>query len=157
MESGVNWRVNLFLWAGFLITLAAFLSYYLLFVRLPQTRDFPWVNWFLFVVGLHFIVVGLRRAFRRPQEYRGRVGGSIVAVLAVLIIGLFGIFNLYLSKQLPHSSEAPRVGQKAPNFALPDRNDNPVSLADLLATPVPGQASGTKPHGVLLVFYRGYW
>jgi peroxiredoxin len=40
----------------------------------------------------------------------------------------------------------PRVGEKAPEFALPDQNRKQVALADLL--------SGK---GALLIFYRGHW
>jgi peroxiredoxin len=42
---------------------------------------------------------------------------------------------------------APRVGQKAPEFMLPDQNEKPVALADLL--------SNSK--AVALIFYRGFW
>jgi peroxiredoxin len=47
---------------------------------------------------------------------------------------------------LPASAAAPRVGQKAPDFTLPDQNGRTVALADLISD-----------NGVLLIFYRGYW
>jgi hypothetical protein len=59
------------------------------------------------------------------------------------------------------------VGQKAPDFTLSDTNGKPVSLSELLSTPINGktmnapvgnaQQAPTSPKGVLLVFYRGYW
>ena len=147
-------RWNLFVWAGFLLVVVAFLSYYHFFARFPVTRDFPWANLLLFAAGGFLLVVGLRRAFGQPEAYRGKIAGSIFAVLSVLIFGLFGFYNFYLSKLLPASPAAPGVGQKAPNFTLPDQNGKSVSLAELLASP---STAGAKPSGVILVFYRGYW
>jgi peroxiredoxin len=54
---------------------------------------------------------------------------------------------------LPASKGAPQVGQKMPEFSLPDADGKQVSLNELLSTPVDGQS----PKGVLLIFYRGYW
>jgi peroxiredoxin len=53
---------------------------------------------------------------------------------------------------------APRVGQKAPDFTLPDTAGKRVSLSELLASPAAGagEANG-KTRWVVLIFYRGYW
>jgi hypothetical protein len=140
-------------WAGFLITIGAFLSYFLLFARFPVTRDVPWVNALLFVAGATLVAVGLRRAFRRNSDYGGRIAAPILAVLSLLVIGLFGVF-LYAGRQLPKSGEAPRAGQQAPEFSLADvATGRTVSLSELLSAPV----GGRPPRGVVLVFYRGYW
>jgi hypothetical protein len=143
-------------WIGFLVTLAAFLSYYLFFDRYPVTRDFPWVNLLLFAIGGFLLFVGLKRAFGQPQLYRGRISGSLLAGLSLLIFGFFGYLNFYYSRQLPPSTGAPRVGQQAPDFALPDKDAKQVSLADLLTLPIASSTS-EKPNGVILIFYRGYW
>jgi hypothetical protein len=71
---------------------------------------------------------------------------------ALLIFVFFVCLNSSFA-QLPLSTGAPYVGQKAPAFALPDQNGKLVSLADLLK-PMPG---GKKTAGVALIFYRGYW
>ncbi|HET7287403.1 MAG TPA: hypothetical protein VFI71_08035, partial [Pyrinomonadaceae bacterium] len=77
----------------------------------------------------------------------------IVATLSVVIIGLF-VFTIFVGgRWLPASKGAPQVGQRAPEFTLPDANGKQVSLNELLTSPI----NGTAPKGVLLVFYRGYW
>jgi len=75
------------------------------------------------------------------------------STLALLIFILFGFLNLGYS-QLPLSTGAPYVGQKAPSFTLPDQHGKPVSLADLLK---PAAGARGKSGGLVLIFYRGYW
>jgi peroxiredoxin len=59
-------------------------------------------------------------------------------------------------RQVPPSTGAPRVGEKVPAFTLPDENDKPVSLADLLSSRTPS-TSTARANEVLLIFYRGFW
>src|SRR5262245_41696316 len=148
-------RFNWPLWAGFLLSLAAFLSYFFVFVWFPSTRDFPWANLLLFALAIVLLVLGLRRGFspERSHPTRSKIVSSIVAVLGVLVFAFF-IFVVFVSgRWLPASHGATQVGQKAPDFSLSDKNDKTVSLTELLSTPINGKA----PRGVLLVFYRGYW
>ncbi len=125
----------------------ALLSYVPVFALFPVTRDVPWVNYLLFLAGLLLLGAGLRRAFREPEQYRGKISGSILATLSVLLVGFFLFGILYIGKQLPASSEAPHLGQAAPLFALANAEGKQTSLADLL--------KGRR--GVVLIFYRGYW
>ena|SRR5215472_17531612 len=138
-----NWS----LWIGFLFVLAGFFTYTFFFARFPVTRDFPSANLLLFCGGAIVLVVGLFRAFGKPQVYRGKILGSILVALSALMIGFFCYAFFYGLRQVPPSTGAPHIGQKAPEFTLPDQNDKPVALADLL--------SGSK--GTLLIFYRGFW
>jgi hypothetical protein len=149
--TGFNWP----LWAGFLLSLIAFLSYPFLFVRFPVTRDFPWANLLLFAFAAALLIVGVRRAFaaERSHPRRSKVAGIILATLSVAIFGFFIFAALIFARNLPPSHGAPRVGQKAPDFTLADTNSKSVSLSELLTSPV----NGNSPKGVLLVFYRGYW
>jgi peroxiredoxin len=64
--------------------------------------------------------------------------------------------GLAASAQLPASKGAPKVGEKMPDFTLPDTSGKAVRLYDLMATPLEG-SSEKKGSWVLLVFYRGYW
>jgi hypothetical protein len=142
MKRKWNWPI----WVGFVLVLGGLFSYEF-FVRFPITRDFPWANLLLFGVGGALLIVGLFRAFGRPQLYRCKIFGSIFAVIALFLFALFSYEIFYVLRQVPLSSQAPRVGEKAPEFTLADQNGKPVALADLL--------SSSK--AVVLIFYRGFW
>jgi hypothetical protein len=151
----VKWRWNWLLWLGFLFVVAALFSYPF-FVLFPVTRDFPWANLALFCAGGVLLGAGIKRAFRQPERYRGKILGPILAVLSVLVFALFAYGIFYEVRQLPSATGAPAVGQKAPDFTLPDQNGKSVALADVLLSPAAGQANPTAK-GLLLIFYRGYW
>jgi hypothetical protein len=137
---------NLLPLAGFLLCGIAFISYPLFFAGFPVTRDVPWVNWLLFLLGLGMVGLGIARAFRQPERFRGRVAGPIFGVLSLAVLGFFLMMTLVGARQLPESAGAPKVGEKAPDFTLPDSQGRPVSLSGV---------SGSS--WVLLIFYRGYW
>jgi hypothetical protein len=145
MKRNWNWPI----WIGFLFMLAGFLTYPL-FIRFPITRDFPWANFVLFAVGGILLLRGLTRAFGKRDRYRGQIFGSIFAVLGLLIFGFFSYLVFYELKQLPASIGAPHVGQKAPDFTLPDQDGKAVALTDLIS-------NQGKSAGAVLIFYRGFW
>lgn len=147
----LNWPI----WAGFLLSLIAFLSYPFVFVWFPVTRDFPWANLLLFAVAAALLLLGVRRAFsaNRPHPRRSKIAGAILVTLSVAVFAFFIFATFIIARRLPASPEHPRVSQKAPDFTLSDTNSQPVSLSHLLSSPV----NGKPPKGVLLVFYRGYW
>lgn len=147
-------RWNLLPLGGFIIVVAAFLSYFLFFAYFPATRDFPWLNLLLFGVGLVVLGVGSRRAFAQPGRWFSKLSASLLSVLSVLILGLFVFYNFSLSAQLPASTGAPKVGEKAPDFTLPDQDGKDVRLSELVASL--GTAPGQDRY-LLLLFYRGYW
>ena len=146
-------RRNFLPFAGFVVCLVAFVSYFAFFSNFPVTRDFAWVNWLLFALGLGLLGAGLARAFRQPEIYRGRILGSIFGVLSLAVLGFFLFATQVYSRRMPESAGAPRVGEPAPDFTLPDTQGRPVRLADLRAP----QSPGAPGSWVLLIFYRGYW
>ena len=137
---------NRLLWVGFVVAVAGLFSYGF-FVWFPITRDFPWANLLLFGIAGALLILGLVRAFGRPQLYRGKIFGSILTAIALFLFGLFSYEIFYVLRQVPPSAHAPRLGEKAPDFILLDQNEQPVGLGDLL--------SGSR--ATVLIFYRGFW
>jgi hypothetical protein len=152
-EPGRRW--NLSIWFGFILVVAGFLTYPF-FIQFPATRDVPWVNFLLFSTGLVLLVIGLVRAFGKPKIYRGKIFGSILMALSLLVTGLFAYGFFFALRDLPASSSAPDVGQKAPEFTLTDQEDRQVSLTELLSSSA-SDKSTTPVNAVVLIFYRGFW
>jgi len=149
-----NWPA----WAGLLLSVLAFASYFVVFIRFPITRDVPWVNFLLFAAAVLLLLAGLKKAFSAAGSLAGKFVSSALALVSLSILGAFGFIVFHASRQLPASLGSPRVGHQAPDFTLRDTRDNPVSLSALLTAPLdPAAASRVAPRGVLLVFYRGYW
>ena len=128
------------LWGGLLLSVVAFVSYFVFFVRYPVTRDVPWANVVLFLLALFLLISGFRRA-------RRKIAAGVAVALGFVIAATLG-FAIVVGSKVPHSPTAPQVGQKMPDFKLLDSTGREVSLAQLLAS---------SQRGVLLVFYRGYW
>jgi hypothetical protein len=147
-------RWNITIWIGFLIVVAAPVLYVSVLVRYPVTRDAPWATLLVFALGLGLLARGVRRAWRRPEAYRGRIAGPILLTLGVACLALYAFDMFYLARRLPASQGAPRAGQKAPGFTILGEDGHPVSLAQLLAS----DAGDTgRARGAVLIFYRGYW
>ncbi len=151
------------MWIGFALSLAAMVSYPTVFARYPFTRDFPWATLLLIALAVFLVASGVARAFRRPDTYRGKISGSILGVLTVLLVGFFLVEIFYVSRRIPASHGAPRVGETAPDFTLPDSQGSNVTLSSLLNSSfdtddphTAGPAYG-KTAAVVLIFYRGYW
>src|SRR5260370_27967530 len=124
-------------------------------LNFPGQGLLPWISLALPAISVVFFIVALKRAFGQPEMYRGKILGSILGVLSVLLFAGSILLFQHL-KDLPKSAAAPQVGQKAPDFTLNDTGGKPVSLSQLLATPI-DTTPGKAPKAVLLVFYRRYW
>jgi len=144
-----NWQI----WAGFLVNVFALLSYPFIFVNWAITRDFPWANFGLFVIGAVLLFVGLRKAFKPDRRLISKIAASFLTTTSALVLGFFIFVAFIAARWLPASQNAPQVGEKAPEFTLADTSNKPVPLAGLLSQPI----NGKSPKGVLLIFYRGSW
>ena len=105
-------RWNWFAWAGFLLSILAFVSYFTVLVRFPVTRDVPWVNFLLFGAAALFLLAGLKRAFTGLGSLGGKFVSSVLALLSISILGVFCFVVFRATRQLPASHGAPTVGRK---------------------------------------------
>jgi hypothetical protein len=156
-----SWNASV--WVGLALVLAGIASYPLVFIRYAMTRDFPWASLLIMALGLVLLGVGIARAFRRADAYRGKIFGSVLGALSVALAAFF-CYGVFYGTRLPVSSHgAPQVGQAAPDFTLPDSRNVPVNLSGMLNSPfapngaVESAVSGDQTSGVVLIFYRGYW
>jgi hypothetical protein len=154
---------NPLLWSGFVLLLLGVFSYPLFFARFVLTRDFPWANLLMIALALILVAIGVVRAYGQADRYRGKISGSILAVLALVVTGLFCYGVFALSKRLPVSHGAPQVGDLVPDFTLPDSKGTPVTLSVVIDSAFPSNRSSAESGGseqtvsTLLIFYRGYW
>ena len=132
-------------WAALPLSVVAFLSYPLFFLRWPITREVPWANFALFAIVAALIAIGLKRAFAPgPRRILRAVSSVIPAGLSIAIFVMFLNVIFVDAYRLPVSAGAPQVGQRAPEFTLLDVNSAPVALSEILAPPA---------KGALIVFY----
>ena len=142
------------MWLGAFLLAAAILSNGLFFAKVPGQQVLPWLNLLLGAAAAAFCVMALQRSRNTPELRRGKAAGWTLSILSILLLA-FSILSFIVARKLPSANGAPQVGQKAPDFTLRDTRGVPVTLAQLLSSPIPGSAE--KPKAVLLIFYRGYW
>ena len=106
-------------------------------------------------LALIFLGLGLKHAFGRPVVYRRKILSSVPSLVSLLLVGV-AIFASFSARAMPTAAGAPQIGQRVPDFTLADTNDQPVSLAQLLAQAA-NDSKVMPAKSVLLIFYRGYW
>jgi hypothetical protein len=153
MAAAIPKRRNAAPWWGLLFAVLAIGCNAAFFVNPPFQVAITWLSLSLAGVALIFLVVGLRRAYMGTEINRGKLLTMVLTVIALLPIALSAL-GFVATRKLPGAAEAPRVGQKVPDFTLADTSGNPVSLDQLLA---PASSDSRAPKAVLLIFYRGYW
>ena len=144
------------LWTGAVLMLLAVLSNVLFFIKAPAQHAIPWLNLLLSVAAVVVLALGIKRAFSQPDVYSGKVSGSVLTGIAVLLLAVT-VFGFYSARHLPSNAEAPRVGQRAPEFTLADSTGKTVTLAQLITEPIQTSVGARPTKAALLVFYRGYW
>jgi hypothetical protein len=142
----INWQI----WTGFVLGLVAAFSYPFVFVTWAITREFPWANLIMFAIAMALLFLGFRRAFKPDKRIVSKIFSSLAAALGLLNLAVLLFVVFVADSWLPASTGVPQVGQKAPDFTLTDRNDKPITLAQLLTEPV----NNKPPRGMLLIFYR---
>ncbi len=68
-----HWHIG----AGFVLSVAAFFSYPLVFAMFPVTRDFPWANLLFFGVAAGLLLVGVRRAFAPDRSRQSKSASAV--------------------------------------------------------------------------------
>lgn len=137
-------------WIGLLFTVLGALSNGLPFTGFPAA-PVPWISLLLSVIGFGLVLFGLKRTFGQSTAYK--IWGAVAAGFSLLFLaGSIAFF--WTARHIPaESTAAPQVGERVPDFTLPDSTGHPVSLAKLFSVPI----QNAPPKAVLLVFYRGYW
>ncbi len=112
---------------------------YVLLLRVAVVRNHPegYVAAFALATALAVLAVVRARTRRWPAW--------LALGLSSLLLVAGAWFN-FVGARVPDTPTVMRVGERPPDFTLPDASGRPVSLADF---------RGKKP--VVLVFYRGYW
>jgi hypothetical protein len=111
---------------------------YGLLLTVPVVRNHPEAYVAAFAVATGLAVAAVIRA---PK------GWSAWAALALSVLLLAGgVWFNFVAARIPDAPTVLRVGERPPDFTLPDAAGRSVSLADY---------RGRKP--VVLIFYRGAW
>jgi energy-coupling factor transporter transmembrane protein EcfT len=143
------------LWLALLFAVTAVLCNFVFFLNPPAQKTIPWLSLALAITALAFLAIGAKNVFSQPRTITAKILGSLVVLIA-LLFSAGSIFGFFQARAVPASTGAPQIGQKVPSFTLPDTNNRPISLNELLAAR-PTDSSPTAPKAVLLIFYRGYW
>lgn len=112
---------------------------YALLLKVAVVRNHPEGYVVAFALATALAALAVRRAQRRRWPAWLALGFSSLLLVA-------GAWFNFVGARVPDAPTALRLGERPPEFTLPDASGRPVSLADY---------RGRKP--VVLIFYRGYW
>ena len=126
---------------------AGWLSYLHILRAIPNYTRFSVGESLVICCGRDSARAGSIPRLWKTADLSGKIFGLILAALGISMFGLFSYIFFYELRQVPPSTGAPRVGQKAPEFTLSDQDGKDVSLTDLIG----------RSKAVALIFYRGFW
>jgi cytochrome oxidase Cu insertion factor (SCO1/SenC/PrrC family) len=112
---------------------------YVLLLRVAMVRNHPDGYVIAFALATALAALAVARA-------RGRRWPAWLALGFTSLLLVAGAWFNFVVARVPDAPTALRVGERPPDFTLPDPTGRPVTLADF---------RGKKP--VVLVFYRGSW
>jgi hypothetical protein len=112
---------------------------YALLLKVAVVRNHPEGYVVAFALATMLAALAVRRARGRRWPAWLALGFSSVLLVA-------GAWFNFVGARVPDAPTALHVGERPPEFTLPDAAGRPVSLAEY---------RGKKP--VVLIFYRGYW
>lgn len=116
---------------------AGTIAAYSMLLGVPAVRNQP--EGYVAAFAIAATVAGLAVALGRRWYAWTALG------LSLALFGLGAYVNFVMAR-IPPAPVVLRVGERPPDFTLPDASGRPVTLADY---------RGRQP--VILVFYRGYW
>ena len=138
MEAGVRTKLERgIVGAGSLLVLVGLFRLIPIFA-IPVARDCPWVNLLMFAAGAALLSMGLVRAFAETRPVSGPdLGGSVLALLGVLGIGMF-CWGVLVGGAAPARVGGGAAGRAAgAGFHPADQDGRPVTLAELVSSPRP--------------------
>jgi len=112
---------------------------YLLLFRVAIIRNHPEGYVIAFALATALAALAVARAQRRRWPAWLALGFTGLLLVA-------GAWFNFVAARVPATPTALHLGERAPDFTLPDATGRPLSLAEY---------RGRKP--VVIVFYRGYW
>ena len=121
------------------VVVIAAIAAYVLLMRVAMVRNHP--EGYVVAFGVAAALAGIAVA-----RARGRRWPALLALGFSSLVLVGGAWFNFVAARIPDVPTALRVGERPPDFTLPDASGRPVSL---------GEFRGKKP--VVLVFYRGHW
>src|SRR5260370_13086071 len=100
-------RWNWLVWLGFVFSIVAFVSYFLVFARFPATRNVPWANFLLFGAGAAFLWTGLRRGFGGAEPFPRKILSSVLTLLSGFLFSALCFVFFHSTQPLPSFLRCP--------------------------------------------------